>query len=160
MSGWVLGSVSYDHPDVQLLVGQVQAEYVRRYGASDATVLSADQFRHPHGVFLLGRLGGAPVAMGGWRTRAAEDTGLRDGDAELKRMHVVPAAQRRGLARAVLTELERTATVVGRTRMVLETGTEQPEAIALYTSSGYGPVPKFGLYRHEESSRCYAKGLR
>ncbi|GDY55981.1 hypothetical protein SVIO_066040 [Streptomyces violaceusniger] len=44
-------------------------------------------------------------------------------------------------------------------RMVLETGTEQPEAIALYTSSGYTPVTKFGLYRFEETSRCYAKLL-
>ncbi|MBI0381436.1 hypothetical protein JBE27_35540, partial [Streptomyces albiflaviniger] len=30
---------------------------------------------------------------------------------------------------------------------------------ALYTSSGYTPVTKFGVYRFEESSRCYAKLL-
>ena len=41
--------------------------------------------------------------------------------------------------------------------MVLETGTKQPEAIALYTSSGYEPCAKFGYYRFHESSRCFAK---
>ena len=43
--------------------------------------------------------------------------------------------------------------------MVLETGTAQPEAIALYVSSGYEPAAKFGHYRFEPQSRCYAKGL-
>jgi hypothetical protein len=43
---------------------------------------------------------------------------------------------------------------------VLETGTKQPEAIALYTSSGYTPAVKFGLYRCHEESRCFARPLR
>jgi hypothetical protein len=43
--------------------------------------------------------------------------------------------------------------------MVLETGTEQPEAIALYTSSGYEPCTKFGYYRFHDDSRCFAKRL-
>lgn len=43
--------------------------------------------------------------------------------------------------------------------MVLETGTKQPEAIALYLSSGYEPCGKFGLYRHHDDSRCFAKPL-
>ena len=46
----------------------------------------------------------------------------------------------RGHARAVLAELERSAAAAGRRRTVLETGTRQPEAIALYTSSGYVPM--------------------
>lgn len=43
--------------------------------------------------------------------------------------------------------------------MVLETGLKQPEAIALYASSGYTPCSKFGHYRFEELSRCFAKAL-
>jgi hypothetical protein len=43
--------------------------------------------------------------------------------------------------------------------MVLETGTPQPEAISLYTSSGYEPCARFGPYRFDELSRCYAKPL-
>ena len=44
--------------------------------------------------------------------------------------------------------------------MVLETGDQQPEAIALYESSGYTPCSKFGYYRTYESSNCYAKPLQ
>jgi ribosomal protein S18 acetylase RimI-like enzyme len=47
-------------------------------------------------------------------------------------MFVVAAHRGRGHARAVLAELERSAAAAGRRRTVLETGTRQPEAIALY----------------------------
>lgn len=43
--------------------------------------------------------------------------------------------------------------------MVLETGSKQPEAVALYASSGYEPCAKFGYYRFHELSLCYAKAL-
>jgi len=59
----------------------------------------------------------------------------------------------------VLAELERTAAAAGRRRAVLETGSRQPEAVALYTSAGYGPTAKFGVYRHSPNSRGYAKIL-
>ncbi len=66
--------------------------------------------------------------------------------AEVKRMYVVPQVRGRGLARVVLAHLERTAVEAGHRAMVLETGRGQPEAIALYESSGYTPIPKFGFY--------------
>ena len=43
--------------------------------------------------------------------------------------------------------------------VVLETGTAQPEAIALYASSGYHRIPNFGTYREYPNSRCFAKTL-
>lgn len=85
---------------------------------------------------------------------------LRVGDAEIKRMYVVPDARGKGHARALLAELERTARRRGRTRMVLETGTEQPDAVQLYRSSGYTPIPTFGPHRTDDRSRCFAKPLR
>ena len=45
----------------------------------------------------------------------------------------------------------------GRRRTVLETGTRQPEAIALYTSAGYTPMAAFGVYRDSPKCRCFAK---
>jgi hypothetical protein len=59
----------------------------------------------------------------------------------------------------VLAELERTAVAAGRRRAVLETGTRQPEAIALYTDAGYLLMEKFGAYRDEPDSLCFAKPL-
>jgi ribosomal protein S18 acetylase RimI-like enzyme len=64
-----------------------------------------------------------------------------------------------GFARVVLAELERTAAAAGRRRVVLETGDKQPEAIALYRSSGYTEIPKFGMYRHDALSVCFGKEL-
>ncbi|MFI9831678.1 GNAT family N-acetyltransferase [Streptomyces sp. NPDC051913] len=153
--------VTFDHPDAVKLNDQVQAEYAARYGdGGDATFLSPSDFAPPHGVYLIAYDEfDSPVATGGWRTQDANDEGYGDGDAELKRMYVVEQARGRGIARRILAALEEDARAAGRVRMVLETGDKQPEAIALYLSSGYEPCAKFGYYRHYESSRCYAKAL-
>jgi GNAT superfamily N-acetyltransferase len=150
----------YDDPAAVKLNDLVQLEYVERYGETDATPMDAGHFDPPQGLYLLVYdVDGAAVASGGWRARDESPDGLADGDAEIKRMFVAPHARGRGLARKVLAELEETAAAAGRTRMVLETGLRQPEAIALYESSGYTPVPKFGIYRHDELNLCLAKKL-
>ncbi|MFD9331711.1 GNAT family N-acetyltransferase [Streptomyces sp. NPDC060065] len=153
--------VPFDHPDAVKLNDQVQAEYAERYGdEGDVTPLDATMFEPPLGRYLIAYdEQDRPVATGGWRTQDENDEGYSDGDAELKRMYVVPQARGFGLARRILAALEADARTAGRTRMVLETGTEQPEAIALYTSSGYEPCAKFGHYRHSPMSRCFAKPL-
>ncbi len=153
--------VPYDHPDAVKLDAAVQAEYDIRYGdGGDATPMDPADFRPPNGIYLIAYDAlGVPVASGGWRVQDANEEGNRDGDAELKRMYVVEEMRGRGLARRILAALEEDARAAGRVRMVLETGTKQPEAIALYASSGYEPCEKFGYYRFHEDSRCYAKNL-
>ncbi|MGW7378789.1 GNAT family N-acetyltransferase [Streptomyces sp. NPDC054794] len=153
--------VPFDHPDAVRLNDEVQAEYHVRYGdGGDATALDAAHFEPPKGVYLIAYdEDGRAVATGGWRSQDANGEGHEDGDAELKRMFVIDAMRGRGLARRMLAALEDDARAAGRVRMVLETGTKQPEAIALYASSGYEPCVKFGYYRGYESSRCYAKLL-
>ncbi|WP_405992747.1 GNAT family N-acetyltransferase [Streptomyces sp. NBC_00986] len=153
--------VPFDHPDAVKLNDQVQEEYHVRYGdGGDATVLDPSDFTPPNGVYLIAYdEHDDPVATGGWRSQDANGEGNEDGDAELKRMYVIEQARGLGLARRMLAALEENARTAGRTRMVLETGTKQPEAIALYTSSGYEPCVKFGYYRSYDESRCFAKGL-
>lgn len=151
--------VRYDAPETVALIEQVQQEYVERYGEPDVTPTDAAEFAPPEGLFLVGYLDGAASAMGGWRARAPEGEVLRVGDAEIKRMYVVRAARGRGLSRLMLAELERTAREAGHKRMVLETGIMQPEAIALYTSSGYTPMPEFGAYAGDAYSRHYCREL-
>lgn len=129
----------YDHPDAVALIAEVQQEYVVRYGGEDATPVDPAEFAPPHGLFLVAYVDGSPAACGGWR---AHET-----DVELKRMYVTPAFRGRGLARAVLKALEETAAKAGYRRVILETGSKQPEAIALYESSGYERVPSFGYYK-------------
>lgn len=159
MSGVEIEARRYDHPDAVKLTVQVQQEYVIRYGDEDATPVDPDQFDPPGGLFLVGYLAGTPVASGGWRARESSAEGFADGDAEIKRMYVSPDARGAGHARRILAALEDSAREAGRTRMVLETGLMQPEALGLYRSSGYGDVTKFGVYRFEELSVCLGKAL-
>ncbi|MCX4550398.1 GNAT family N-acetyltransferase [Streptomyces sp. NBC_01267] len=154
--------IRYDHPDAVKLNDRVQLEYDERYGdGGDVTPLDATMFDPPSGLYLLAYdAHDQPVATGGWRNQdTAGDHGYRPGDAELKRMYVIPEARGLGLARRILTALEESARAAGRIRMVLETGDKQPEAIALYLSSGYTLCEKFGHYREYETSRCFEKQL-
>jgi GNAT superfamily N-acetyltransferase len=143
----------YDDPDVARMVAEVQAEYVLRYGGPDAAQVDPDEFSPPGGLFLVGLLDGTPVATGGWRRLSATD-------AEVKRMYVSASARRRGLARLVLAELERTAAEAGITRLMLNTGPEQPEAVALYEQAGYTSVPAFGHYACHPAAIFFGKALR
>ncbi|TIC88210.1 GNAT family N-acetyltransferase [Nocardioides sp. GY 10113] len=153
-----LRPVGYDHPDAVALVARVQEEYVERYGSPDAGPVDLAEFRGPDGLFLVGYLDSAAVATGAWRRTGVEALGGGPA-AEIKRMYVVPERRGNGIARLVLAELERTAARAGVAVLVLETGLKQPEAIALYESAGYVPVPGFGHYRDSPLSRCFGKRL-
>lgn len=156
MRGFDLRVVSYAIDDAQLLTAEVQAEYSRRYGGDgDISPIDLHQFDAPGGHFVMAYVDDLPAAMGGWRRGGPAG----ESDAEIKRMYVRPAFARRGLARAILAELERTAAAAGITRLVLETGTAQPEAIALYESSGYATIPAFGFYADYDDSVHLAKPL-
>jgi len=149
-----------DDPAVQALIDEVQLEYVHRYGGPDHTELHPEEFAPPRGLFLLARSGTTSLGIGGWRAQSAEHPGLRDGDAEIKRMYVRAEARRRGIARRVLEALERTAADAGRRRMVLETGIAQPEALAMYAAAGYESMSeRFGVWGQSESSRYFSKEL-
>lgn len=136
---------AYDSADAQLLTAEVQLEYVRRYGGvGDTAPVDTTEFDGSGGAFFMIYVNDVPAAMGGWRRHGD--------DGEIKRMYVRPAFQRRGLARVMLAELERTAVEAGITRLILETGLAQPEAVALYRSAGYADVPAFGFYADEPRS--------
>jgi GNAT superfamily N-acetyltransferase len=151
---------AFESRDTQALVAEVQAEYTLLYGAPDEAPVDKGEFDPPDGAFFLGYEGNVAVAMGGWRTRSDVHPWGAQRVAEVKRMYVAPAARRRGHARALLTHLESTARLAGVEALVLETGTAQPEAIAMYTASGYEPIESFGWYAWSPLSRCFGKRLR
>ena len=139
-----------DDPAALELIELVQGEYVVRYGGRDDAPIDVDEFLPPKGLFLVAWVDGVPAGCGGWRD-------LGDGRAEIKRMFTAAAYRNRGVARAVLAALERTAAQAGVEEIVLETGTVQPEAIALYESSGYRPTDGFGHYAGRPLSRAFGK---
>jgi GNAT superfamily N-acetyltransferase len=142
----------FDEPAVQELIAEALAELSRRYGGSgDDTPVAPDDFVPPRGAFLVACAGDELVGCAGWRAHGA--------DAELKRMFTRPAARGRGVARAVLAAIEKSAREGGCKRVILETGDKQPEAIALYLDCGYERIEDFGYYAGEEGVRSFAKAL-
>jgi GNAT superfamily N-acetyltransferase len=144
----------YDSPVAVPLVQALLAELHDRYGQDDADPdrLDAPQLAPPHGTFVVAWLDADAVGCGALR-RADERVG------EIKRMYVRPAWRGHGVGRAVLGAIEARARAVGYERLILETGTRQPEAIGLYTSAGYEPVAAYGAYRWSPLSRCFARTL-
>ena len=156
-----ISQIGYDHPDAQRLIAEVQAEYVWRYGGPDDSPVDPVQFQPPQGLFAVGYLDAEPVAMGGWRRHAEDDpqTAWAQPAFEVKRMYVASAARGRGYARTMLAYLEEAARRSGAQWLLLETGQRQPEAVELYRSSGYQPVPPFGHYAEAELSIHLGKQL-
>lgn len=147
-----LTPAAYDDPALAPLLDEVQQEYVVRYGGPDETPVEPGEFAPPGGVFLVGALDDGIVACGGVRRHDATT-------AEVKRMYVRASHRRRGLGRHLLGALEEHARRLGYQRLVLETGSAQPEAMRLYAAAGYAPTEPYGHYRCSPLSRSFAKPL-
>ena len=80
-----------------------------------------------------------------------------DASVEVKRMFVPTEHRGRGIAKDILKELESWAVELSFKRCILETGLKQPEAIALYTKSGYNSIPNYGQYQGMYNSVCFEK---
>ena len=141
-------AVSQHDPLAAPLLAELAVEYAGRYGVTEQRVMKwlleeypAEDFIPPEGALLIGLLDGLPVTGGAFRR-------FDDTRAELKRVWTDSRHRQRGYANAVLAELEREIAARGYRRVYLTTGNRQPEAEALYLSSGYtrlaGPLPTEG----------------
>jgi GNAT superfamily N-acetyltransferase len=82
-----------------------------------------------------------------------------DGTMEVKRMYTSEGSRGKGIASVILTELETWAAQLGYSKCILETGLQQPEAIALYKKCNYSIIPNYGQYAGVENSVCFEKQL-
>ena len=154
-----LDPVTYADPVVVALTEQVQTYYREIYGGPDDSPLSDEELTPPAGLFLLARLDGAPAGMAGWRRIDPLDALGGERPAEVRRMYTRPTARHRGVARALLGELERTAASYGADVMVLSTGGVQADAVAFYRSCGYTDVPLFGHWAGAPGIVCLGRRL-
>lgn len=142
-------------PRVRPLLEELAHEYAARYGnlfgdtSAEMNRYPAADFAAPDGALLILQEHGSSVAGGAFRRWDATT-------AELKRIWTHSRHRRRGLARIVLTELEREAARRGYTRLHLTTGPRQPEARSLYLATGYTPL--FDLTADPEHLQLLAFG--
>ena len=136
-----------DHPLAEPLLAELTVEYASRYGVAVSAVSEwlrghpAEEFAPPDGGLLIGLVDGQPVTGGAFCRFDAEI-------AELKRIWTDSRFRKRGYAKSLLVELETEIAARGYRRVYLTTGDRQPEAEALYISSGYArlaePLPAEG----------------
>lgn len=150
---------AYDDPAVEGLIQQLLVDLDERYGAQeddDASGWIAEvtpaKVVPPDGVFLVAHVDGEPIGCGGVKRFDAIT-------AEVKRMYTAPRGRRQGVARSILEQLEDEARALGYTKIRLETGTAQPEAMRLYESMDYAAIPSYGRYSADPRSRCFEKPL-
>ena len=141
-------AVGQDDPLAEPLLAELAVEYASRYGATEEAVAKwlrgypADEFAPPGGGLLIGLYPhGRPITGGAFRR-------FDDSTAELKRVWTDSRYRRQGHAKTLLNELEAEIVARGYRRVYLTTGDRQPEAEALYLSSGYTrlaePLPAEG----------------
>jgi GNAT superfamily N-acetyltransferase len=93
---------------------------------------------------------GVPVGIGAYKE-------FEPNIAEIKRMYTLPEHRGKGIAKAILTELENWAKEENYTTAILETGNLQKDAIGLYQKLGYEITENFGQYIGVDNSICMKK---
>jgi putative acetyltransferase len=131
--------VSQPTDDVRNLVAELEAELSVGFEPHQQHGLSIEKLFHPKINFYVARVDGIAMGCGG--------VAFDDGFAELKRMYVRRAARGKGVAQAVLAQLERDARARGYRRLALETGDTLGPAQRLYEGAGFMRCDAFGHYR-------------
>ena len=140
-----------DNPDFTSLVSLLDADLKVRDGDDHAFY---NQYNKVAGIknVIVAHLDGVPVGCGAFKPYGNTQV-------EIKRMYVLPEYRGKGIAQAVLAELENWATELNYTQCILETGKAQPEAISLYAKSGYATIANYGQYTGVDNSVCFAKTI-
>ncbi|MGI9437707.1 MAG: GNAT family N-acetyltransferase [Geminicoccaceae bacterium] len=146
----VIEQISPFHPKARALLASAREASDGLYPPTSQHGL--DSTEAAEGVMLVAWLDHEPVGCGVIRP-------LEDGIGEIKRMYVSPSCRRQGVARKILAALEALAPKLGFQNIRLETGTLQPEAIALYKRAGYARIEPFGEYVDDPLSICFEKWL-
>ncbi len=139
------------HPDFIELVKSLDIELALRDGDSHSFYSQfnkIDQIKY----VVMAFENEVPVACGA--IKEYDSTTM-----ELKRMFTVLAARGKGIASKVLRELEIWASEMAYKKCILETGINQPEAIALYKKRGYLLISNYGQYIDAIESLCFEKRI-
>lgn len=144
--------VAPDDADALALWTDQQRELAERYGEPDLVLETTFPTLI---VSLVGYSDDEPVASAVLRWSPYHEAGA----VELKRLYVKPEHRGHGHSRAIMGVAESHARRAGATRIVLETGDQQPEALALYERIGYDRITNYGEWKDEEGTFCYGRAI-
>lgn len=139
------------NPDFHMLVRALDEELQVRDGDDHSFYAQFNTLTHINQV-IVAYADNQPAGCGAFRLFSPESV-------EIKRMFVHPSFRKRGIATLLLDALETWAGAFGFQECMLETGYNQPEAIALYTKAGYEVIPNYGPYENVANSVCMRKRL-
>jgi putative acetyltransferase len=123
--------------EAQTLIKLLSEELAELYETEDGSAgFIPEDVEVPRAAFVVARIDGQPVGCGAIRP-------LSEQSVEVKRMYTLSEHRRKGVAQAILLELERLAKEFNYETIKLQTGPKQPEAVALYKKLGYYPIPRF-----------------
>ncbi|WP_306440157.1 GNAT family N-acetyltransferase [Pandoraea anhela] len=143
---------SANQPEVLRLIEALDAYQKPLYPAESHHGIDIGALSKSNVLFAVARQPGAGAIACG--------AAVMQGDvAELKRMYTAPAQRGHGIARHLLAFLEVELIARKCSRIVLETGNLQPEAIALYERCGYAHCGPFGDYLDDPHSVFMKKTL-
>jgi putative acetyltransferase len=140
-----------DHAHFRKLVCELDADLRARNG-DIMDIYDQHNIIEHNDTVVIAYLDDEPAGCGCFKPYNAESV-------EIKRMFVRSAARGNGISKQVLTELENCARELGFSSTVLETGSLQVEALALYNKAGYQPIPQYGVYVDLPDSVCFQKSL-
>ncbi|MBF4634271.1 GNAT family N-acetyltransferase [Agreia pratensis] len=130
-------------------------EFPPAQGAYTVTYPEPSAFVAPDGVFLIA-VDDEPVGCGGIRRISPDDAGrVRF---EVKHLWLAPSSRGRGLATAMMDELESRARGFGADLMVLDTHHTLTGAARLYSARSYVPVEAYN--DNPNATVWYSKDLR
>ena len=142
-----------DQPDVRAELEAADEWYRATYPAESIHTPDLAQLMAPGVAFFTAR--NADGALLGFGAVVEHD-----GYAEIKRMYVSQSARGMKVSRRILERLEAHAKSRGFKVLRLETGPLQPEALGLYRTHGYVPIPHFADYDPSDpNSLCFEKRL-
>ena len=139
-------------PRARRLVAKLDRLQLSLYPAESNHLDPVETLEGDNVTFLAAFVAGEVVGCG-----AVKRTPERYG--EIKRMYVEPEVRGRGVGRALVHALESDLLAHGFDVARLETGTRQPEALALYERCGYVRIPPFGDYPDDPLSVFFEKRL-
>jgi putative acetyltransferase len=148
-----------DHPQVVALLGALDRYLGELYEPADNHILSVSELLAPDVSFFVARVADKIVGTGAVRHMPGKADTAGQSYGEVKRMYVDPAVRGQRIGERLLQTLEDSLRREGIALALLETGSDQREAVRLYERCGYSRRGAFGGYPDNGLSLFMSKAL-